>query len=235
MNPDLLPLPASHHAVRPLRRLRSFIRVNNRLRTTVLFGAFIFTSLFFYTSFSSSPRARPWRKPVDWDNRPLVPPEYANLSDTLYLAPMHTSPPTSPVTPDTSTDGSHALPLQSQLPENLSLEQIRDYVAPTRGFFTRDYSLGLGWNNVSKRDVSFLATLNVSLIDAVYYRRCRPPSGIAQSHVDSPIVRLCTRLRVPYVCDRFPCIHLLAYNIFYLLCAATFVRTLRPWSTKATL
>ena len=31
----------------------------------------------------------------------------------------------------------------------LSLEQIRDIVAPTRGLFARDYSLYLGWNNVS--------------------------------------------------------------------------------------
>ena len=31
----------------------------------------------------------------------------------------------------------------------LSLEQIRDIVAPTRGFLSRDYSLYLGWNNVS--------------------------------------------------------------------------------------
>ena len=30
----------------------------------------------------------------------------------------------------------------------LSLEQIRNIVAPTRGFFSRDYSLNLGWNNV---------------------------------------------------------------------------------------
>jgi hypothetical protein len=39
----------------------------------------------------------------------------------------------------------------SPLPEVLSLEQIRDVVATTRGFFSRDYSLYLGWNNVSIR------------------------------------------------------------------------------------
>jgi hypothetical protein len=33
----------------------------------------------------------------------------------------------------------------------LSLEQVRDIVATTRGFFSRDYSLYLGWNNVSFR------------------------------------------------------------------------------------
>jgi len=35
--------------------------------------------------------------------------------------------------------------------EGLPLERIRDIVAPTRGFFSRDYSLYLGWNNVSIR------------------------------------------------------------------------------------
>ena len=46
-------------------------------------------------------------------------------------------------------------PLSDEVPSSLSdvlsLEQIRDIVATTRGFFTRDYSLNLGWNNVSKR------------------------------------------------------------------------------------
>ena len=39
----------------------------------------------------------------------------------------------------------------SSLSDTLSLEQIRDITASTRGFFTRDYSLYLGWNNVSIR------------------------------------------------------------------------------------
>jgi hypothetical protein len=39
----------------------------------------------------------------------------------------------------------------SSLPDVLSVEQTRDIVAPTRGFFSRDYSLYLGWNNVSIR------------------------------------------------------------------------------------
>ena len=40
----------------------------------------------------------------------------------------------------------------SWLSDALSLEQIRDIVAPTRGFLSRDYSLYLGWNNVSIRN-----------------------------------------------------------------------------------
>ena len=35
--------------------------------------------------------------------------------------------------------------------DGLSLDQIKDIVVPTRGFFSRDYGLWLGWNNVSVR------------------------------------------------------------------------------------
>jgi hypothetical protein len=44
----------------------------------------------------------------------------------------------------------------------LSLEQIRDIVAPTRGFFSRDYSLNLGWNNVSIRENPVRAELIIA-------------------------------------------------------------------------
>jgi hypothetical protein len=47
----------------------------------------------------------------------------------------------------------------SSLSDVLSLEQIRDIVAPTRGFLSRDYSLHLGWNNVSVRGNSIRAEL----------------------------------------------------------------------------
>ena len=46
-----------------------------------------------------------------------------------------------------------SFPMSDEAPSSssdvLSLEQIRDIVAPTQGFFSRDYSLYLGWNNVS--------------------------------------------------------------------------------------
>lgn len=32
--------------------------------------------------------------------------------------------------------------------ENLSMDEIKAMVSQTRGFYARDYSLGLGWNNV---------------------------------------------------------------------------------------
>ena len=34
-------------------------------------------------------------------------------------------------------------------PESPSLEELRDMVSSTRGYWARDYSLQLGWNNVS--------------------------------------------------------------------------------------
>jgi hypothetical protein len=64
----------------------------------------------------------------------------------------------------------------SSPPDALSLEQIRDIVAPTRGFFSRDYSLYLGWNNVSLRGNLVRAELMIPKIDAIYFRRSPPPS-----------------------------------------------------------
>ena len=57
-----------------------------------------------------------------------------------------------------SMPANHTLssPMSDEAPSSpsdvLTLEQIRDIVATTRGFFSRDYSLYLGWNNVSIRD-----------------------------------------------------------------------------------
>ena len=159
MNPDILPPPNSHapHA-RPLRRLRSFLRSYGRLRTSVLFGAFILVTLVLYTTFSP-PREAPWHTPLDWRKQTRPPPRphpeyapgYANPKEPLLVATTPTSPSTSTDALATSTGALEAPPLPSQtsLPDVLTLEQIRDIVAPTRGFFSRDYSLGLGWNNVS--------------------------------------------------------------------------------------
>ena len=59
------------------------------------------------------------------------------LSSSKWTMPTNHTPslPTSDEAPTLSSDV-------------LSPEQIRDIVAPTRGFFSRDYSLNLGWNNV---------------------------------------------------------------------------------------
>jgi hypothetical protein len=155
MNPGILPPPNSHaHHARPWRRLRSFLRSHGLLRTSVLFSAFILATLVLYTTFSPPSEAL-WSRPLDWHKQsPTIPrphPENANPNDPPAVALPPTYPLTAPGAPATSTSVSEApsLPSQPPLPDVLTLEQIRDIVAPTRGFFSRDYSLGLGWNNVS--------------------------------------------------------------------------------------
>jgi hypothetical protein len=73
--------------------------------------------------------------------------------------------------PSPTSDEALSSPSDSDV---LSLEQIRDIVVPTRGFFSRDYSLYLGWNNVSIRD-------NPIRVELIYQNRCNifstPPSS----------------------------------------------------------
>jgi hypothetical protein len=140
MNPDLSPAPPSQPSHRRIfRRCRAVLR-SIPLRSSILFGAIIFGSLVFYTTFLS-PRGLLLRKPQDWHG----------LSQHEFLNPdlEYTSPLSTPTTPA-------EIPLPPPPPPPpisnvLTVEQIRDIVASTRGFFTRDYSLGLGWNNVSER------------------------------------------------------------------------------------
>jgi hypothetical protein len=47
---------------------------------------------------------------------------------------------------------SPAAPQRNHNDDSLHLEELRDLVAKTTGYFVRDYSLGLGWNNVCCRD-----------------------------------------------------------------------------------
>jgi len=158
-SPDLLPPPPSYPSSgRPLvRRWRSFLRANVRLRNGVLLSVFVIASLFLYTK-SSSPRDLPWLRPLNWHDRLPLRPEYSyyvNASETLFVAPTPIYPPKAPDTPAPSNSASSPPSSRTPVPDVLTLEQIRDIVASTRGFFSRDYSLGLGWNNVSIRDDRF--------------------------------------------------------------------------------
>jgi hypothetical protein len=77
----------------------------------------------------------------------------------------------------TSTEGALAI---DKLPvstpnnntESVSLEALRDMIAHTKGYWARDYSLHLGWNNVSYRPPPILNTLSrlsYHSSDEVYY------------------------------------------------------------------
>jgi hypothetical protein len=116
-------------------RWRAALR-SSPLRSGVLFGAVIFANLIFYTTFLS-PQDSLWHRPQDWHG--LL------QGESLILDPENTPPSTTPPTPATV----EIPPSPSPTPDVLTVEQIRDLVAPTTGFFARDYSLGRGWNNVS--------------------------------------------------------------------------------------
>jgi hypothetical protein len=140
MEPPLLPThPSQPTYDRTFRHWRAFLR-SNPLRSGAFFGALIFTSLVVYTTFSSPHGSLVWHRPPDWHG--------SSQNETSV---------SSSSSPTTTTETSHPSPSPSPSPisDVLTVEQIRDIVAPTRGFFARDYSLGLGWNNVSVCGVPF--------------------------------------------------------------------------------
>jgi len=53
--------------------------------------------------------------------------------------------------------------------EDPSLETLRDMVARTKGYWARDYSLHLGWNNVSNYPPDFTSCIT-PFLDALYNR-----------------------------------------------------------------
>jgi hypothetical protein len=87
----------------------------------ILLGSFVLVGLVFYMTFLSPHRSLLLNS-LEWS----IPENYAFSSHMSAEAPSSPS-------------------------DTRSLEQIRDVVATTRGFLSRDYSLYLGWNNVSIR------------------------------------------------------------------------------------
>jgi hypothetical protein len=107
----------------------------------VFFGSLFLVGLVFYMAFSSP-------------HGPLLlgPSE----SHGLFQLGHNTSTPTNHVSTSHASDEA-----PSYLSDVLSLEQLRDIVATTRGFFARDYSLNLGWNNVSIHGILIQAQLMI--------------------------------------------------------------------------
>ena len=140
--------PSKSRVTLNLRRWRFFLRSNGALRIG-FFTSFLLTGLIVYvTLFSLSRRlsdlhlSSPFYpdslvEPAGPDEIPLVDPKFATLlpNPTPSSTIPDNPPPPSPSSPPVS--------------DVLTLEQIRDFVAPTRGFFSRDYGLYLGCYNVS--------------------------------------------------------------------------------------
>ncbi|KAI0003694.1 hypothetical protein BJV74DRAFT_876058 [Russula compacta] len=121
--------------------------------------------------FSSAPSS----SPVSLSTRPSCHLAAFRAID-LQTATKHASPST-PSTPTAPAEATPSSPSAPPVSDVLTLEQIRDIVAPTRGFFSRDYSLGLGWNNM--RYIIDAAVLQAELLNRtlvlpsfVYARAC---------------------------------------------------------------
>lgn len=149
MTSDLLPAPPSQlsHG-RIYRRCRALLR-SSPIRSGIFFGAIVFSTLIFYTAFLS-PRGFLLRRPQGWrlsQHKPLNP-DLEHPFPSILLS--------TPTTPAEMSLPSPPPPPPPPISNVLTVEQIRDIVASTRGFFARDYSLGLGWNNVSARAVRLI-------------------------------------------------------------------------------
>jgi len=133
------PSPPPHHG-RPFRLCGAFFCFRNGVLRVAIFSAIILVGLMFRVTLLT-PHVHILSRPSDWNGLSQHPnPVYVSTSLSSSAMP---SP-----TPSVATPWFPPPPLT---PDELTLEQIRDIVTPTRGFYSRDYSVHLGWNNVGVR------------------------------------------------------------------------------------
>ena len=138
------------YAALKLRRWQAFLRSKSALKISFLSTAFLLTGLIAYMAFFSS-LGPSWRLP-DWHS--------LSQFDSTFLPDS---------APECAIQPSPSLPMS----DVLTVEQIRDIVAPTRGFYSRDYRLSLGWGNVSvtvSHDVRFQ-------LQMIFFDRCGTSSS----------------------------------------------------------
>ena len=141
-------LPFEAHAYPMPRRWRHFLRLNGALKLGVSAAALALSSLIVYITFLS-PRGS-FLRLSDWQAPSYFDPNSGELANSRGTSILHTRPSSLLPEPTPVLDEPPASsPSPSPVSDILTLEQIRDVVDSTRGFFSRDYSLGLGWNNVS--------------------------------------------------------------------------------------
>ena len=82
------------------------------------------------------------------------------------------------------------------------LKYLSDMVAKTNGFYARDYSLWLGWNNVCNPRKSYLRLLTI-MIDALYHRSSNPSWPDTEPYNNHTLLCIRSRMRIRPVCPRF--------------------------------
>ena len=128
-----------HHG-RPFRLCGPFLCFRNGVLGTAIFSTVILVGLVYYLALFT-PRGDLLFRGFAWNGPSQHPnPAYASTSLSSSALP---SP-----TPTVATPW---FPPPTLAPDELTLEQIRNIVTPTRGFYSRDYSVHLGWNNVGVR------------------------------------------------------------------------------------
>jgi hypothetical protein len=130
----------------PFRRCSAFVRARNGVFRTLIFSACILIGLIGYMTLLT-PQGTLLTTPLDWYGLSKADPNYPESMQTEPSSFTHTTPQT-------------GLPPPFPALDELTLEQIRDIVAPTRGFYSRDYSLHLGWNNVSIHGIMHVSSTN---------------------------------------------------------------------------
>ena len=136
------PSPPPFHG-RPFRLCNTFIRTRNGVLGTAIFSTIILVGLICHMTLST-PHVPLLLRPSAWNGisqRPKHSPEHDESLFSSTKLPSHSSSVVSPLLSSPS-------PSPSLASDELTLEQIWDIVAPTRGFYSRDYSVHLGWNNV---------------------------------------------------------------------------------------
>ncbi|KAI0308457.1 hypothetical protein OF83DRAFT_1180803, partial [Amylostereum chailletii] len=179
------PEPELPYAHKSRRRWLGLPGFGGRYGTLLMFfgTAALAGVLFHLVAFSTLTRIgltppSPLHTPTDDITLPIDHPPHG-LSDEPEsdISLQHLPPPPSQVYPLT---GSSQQWMAASPPPNyheLPLDELRDLVASTKGFFSRDYSLGLGWNNM--RYIIEAAMLQAQLLNRtlvlpsfVYARGC---------------------------------------------------------------
>lgn len=118
----------------------------------ILFHVLVFGFLNLYYGPGEPPYNR-WREPPSTFD---LHPDAALLHSPNQPQPSTSALPSSTSAPSSTTpvpSSTSALPSSTPTPssddsDELTTDEIRDMVSSTKGFLARDYSLGLGWNNV---------------------------------------------------------------------------------------